>query len=263
MERVRFTEDGHWNCPRCGAQASGKKCQNCKFLIYAGFLPRIVAGLVDGAITLAAAKLFIILRSNSLDGYLAVTLFGFIFFRLYHILFVALWGQTPGKMIAHIHVVQLDGSPVGWIHAILRNSVETAIVMVVVYFEIQASLHVPAADFAKAMAEQRDAMIKALMPHDIGYMTLVSKLYVYSEYVVMFMNKRKRAIHDFIGGTVVIHDPRQAIFPWRRLKVVRDIADKIEEIDFEDFLERHGMGKGSALSENPAAQPVNEKPENE
>jgi uncharacterized RDD family membrane protein YckC len=240
MKPVRFSKSGEWHCPKCGTLAKGKKCPRCKFLIYAGFLPRVIAGLVDGAITLAAAKLFITLRSNSLDGYLAVTLFGFIFFRLYHILFVALWGQTPGKMIARIQVVQLDGSPVGWVHAILRNSVETIIVVVVVYFEIQASLRVPAADFAKAMAEQRDAMIKALMPGDIGYMTMASKLYVYSEYVVMFMNKRKRAIHDFIGGTVVIHDPRQAILPWRRFKVVRDIEKKIEEISFEDFLERHG-----------------------
>jgi uncharacterized RDD family membrane protein YckC len=240
MKPVRFSKEGEWHCPKCGTLAKGKKCPHCKFLIYAGFLPRIIAGLVDGAITLAAAKLFIILRSNSLDGYLAITLLGFIFSRLYHILFVALWGQTPGKMIARIQVVQLDGSPVGWVHAILRNSVETAIVMVVVYFEIQASLHVPAADFAKAMADQRDAMIKALMPNNIGYMTMASKLYVYSEYIVMFMNKRKRAIHDFIGGTVVIHDPRHAILPWRRFKVVRDIEKKIEEISFEDFLERHG-----------------------
>ena len=137
MKPVRFSKEGEWHCPKCGTLAKGKKCPHCKFLIYAGFLPRIIAGLVDGAITLAAAKLFIILRSNSLDGYLAITLLGFIFFRLYHILFVALWGQTPGKMIARIQVVQLDGSPVGWVHAILRNSVETAIVMVVVYFEIQ------------------------------------------------------------------------------------------------------------------------------
>ncbi|GEM_PF-1052266 len=254
MERIRFTEDGHWNCPKCGIEASGKKCPNCKFLIYAGFIPRVIAGLVDGGITFVAAKLFIILRSNSLDGYLAVTLFGFIFFRLYHILFVALWGQTPGKMIARIQVVQLDGSPVGWAHAIPRNSVETAIVMVVVYFEIQASLHVPAADFAKAMAEQRDVMIKALMPNNIGYMTMASKLYVYSEYVVMFMNKRKRAIHDFIGGTVVIHDPRHAILPWRRLKVMSELADKIEEISFEDFLEKHGKHKGLETPEITVSQ---------
>jgi len=240
MQPVRFTTDGQWNCPRCGASASGKRCPNCKFLIYAGFIPRIIAGLVDGGICWTAAKCFLFFRCNSLDAFLAVTLLGFVFFRLYHILFVALWGQTPGKMLARIQVTRLDGSPVGWTHAILRNSVETTLVAIIVYFEIKASFQIPAMDFLSAMREQRDALISKLMPHDIIYVSMASKLYVYSEYVVMWMNKRKRAIHDFIGGTVVIHDPRQSILPWRRIKVMRDIADKMEEISFEDFLEKHG-----------------------
>jgi uncharacterized RDD family membrane protein YckC len=261
MEPVRFSKSGEWKCPKCGAPASGKKCPNCKFFIYAGFLPRILAGVVDGAIVTGAAKLFLFLRCNSLDSFLTITIFGFIFYRLYFILFVALWGQTPGKMVARIQVVQLDGSPVGWTHAILRNSVETAIAMVLYYFEINAALHIPAADYTGATLAQRDALINALIPYGTGYLTLTSKLYVYSEYLVMFMNKRKRAIHDFIGGTVIIHDPRHTILPWRRLKVVRDIEDKIQEISFEEFLEKYGKHKGSAHPKNTAS-PVEDHPEN-
>lgn len=252
MERVTFTTDGHWNCPKCGVPASGKKCANCKFLIYAGFVPRVVAGLVDGGITWTAAKLFLTLRVNSLDAFLAVTILGFVFFRVYNIVFVALWGQTPGKMVARIHVVQVDGSPVGWGHAILRNSVETAITIVLYYYEIHAALSIPRESFTAALIDQREALMKTLIPHNAVYFALASKLYVYSEYVVMWLNKRKRAIHDFIGGTVVIHDPRQAILPWRRLKVMRDIEDKIEEISFDEFLENHGKRKGFlAKTETP------------
>jgi uncharacterized RDD family membrane protein YckC len=250
MERVLFTEDGRWNCPRCGAEASGKKCQNCKFLIYAGFVPRVIAGVVDWMITLTAAKLFLFLRSNSLNAYLEVTIFGFVFFRLYHVFFVALWGQTPGKMIARIHVVRLDGSPVGWIHAILRNSVETLIAAVIYYYEIHAALSIPPADFAAAMIEKREALMSALIPaQTFKFLNGASKYYVRSEYVVMWLNKRKRAIHDYLAGTVVIHDPRQAILPWRRLKVMSDISDKIEEIGFDDFLEKHGKHKDA---DNPS-----------
>ena len=60
------------------------------------------APALQWVITLTAAKLFLFLRSNSLNAYLAVTIFGFIFFRLYNILFVALWGQTPGKMVEKV-----------------------------------------------------------------------------------------------------------------------------------------------------------------
>jgi uncharacterized RDD family membrane protein YckC len=245
MERVTFTTDGHWNCPKCGAQASGKKCPNCKFLIYAGFLPRVIAGLVDGGITWTAAKCFLFFRSNSLDSFLAFTLFGFVFFRLYYILFTALWGQTPGKMVARIQVVRLDGSPVGWIHALLRYSVETSLLAVLYYYEIHAALVIPRADFAAALIEQREALMLGLMPKFTSHIPFVYHVFGWSEYVVMWMNKRKRAIHDFIAGTMVIHDPRQSILPWRRLKVMRDIEDKIEEIDFEDFLEKHSKRQGS------------------
>jgi len=216
MEPVRFSKDGKWYCPRCGALAQGQKCPQCQFFIYAGFIPRVIAGLTDGAICWGAAKLFLFLRCNSLHAFLMITVIGFIFYRLYHILFVALWGQTPGKMLARIQVVRLDGSSVGWTHAILRDSVETILAAVLYYFEINAALHIPATDFSAAALEQRETLIKALIPHVAVYLAAASHIYVYSEYVVMWMNQRKRAIHDYIGGTVVIHDPRHTILPWRR-----------------------------------------------
>lgn len=153
-------------------------------------------------------------------------------------------------MIARIHVVRLDGSPVGWIHATLRNSVEALIAAGIYYYEIHAALSIPPADFAAALIEQREALMSTLIPAGtIQLLTKASLYYVRSEYVVMWMNKRKRAIHDYIAGTVVIHDPRQAILPWRRLKVMSDISDKIEEMSFEDFLEKHGKHKSS---DNPS-----------
>lgn len=249
MERVRFTEDGHWNCPKCGAQASGKKCNNCKFLIYAGFLPRAVSGLADSGIIKGAVWLFLFLRCNSLVSYIVITLIGFLFFRLYNILFVALWGQTPGKMLARIHIVQTDGSLVGWWHAILRNSVETIIVSVMTFFEIYVVLHMPHEDFARTMMAQREELMQKMMPAFTHYLGFTMMVYAYSEYVVMWFNKRKRAIHDFIGGTIIIHDPREDMLPWRRFKVMRDIEDKIEEISFEDFLDKHEHNKISDPAE--------------
>ena len=42
----------------------------------------------------------------------------------YYILFELLWnGQTPGKRVAKIRVVRLDGSPIGFIEAAVRNLV--------------------------------------------------------------------------------------------------------------------------------------------
>jgi len=98
-----------------------------------------------------------------------------------------------------------------------------------------------------------------MIPYDVRYLTLTSHLYVYSEYVVMWLNVRKRAIHDYIGGTVIIHDPRHTILPWRRLQMVQD---KIQEISFEEFLEKYGKKKGLNRPENKVP-PGEDPPKND
>jgi uncharacterized RDD family membrane protein YckC len=146
-----------------------------------------------------------------------VTIFGFLFYRLYHIACVALWGQTPGKMIARIKVVRVNGTNVGWGHALLRNSVETLLAAVIYYIELRAATHVSPETYAAADFYARDRLVQVFVPHLTVYIAWASRVYVGSEFVVMWLNRRKRAIHDFIGGTVVIHDPRLPTFPWKRL----------------------------------------------
>lgn len=59
-----------------------------------------------------------------LEG-LAIALFAllqFIVFWGYYILFEYLWnGQTPGKRLVKIRVLRLDGNPIGFVEALLRN----------------------------------------------------------------------------------------------------------------------------------------------
>ncbi|HEY5038179.1 MAG TPA: RDD family protein [bacterium] len=218
MEERLFSNSGEWVCPKCGEPASGSKCGRCKFNIYAGFLPRVLSSIVDGLVVWPVAMLFTFLRNHSLTAFWIVTVVGFFFYRLYHIFFVATWGQTPGKMIARIKVVQVNGSPVGWPHALLRNSVETLLAMVLYFLELKTATLVSATDYAAVDFAKRSNLITALVPPFAIYISWISRLYVASEFVVMWMNKKKRAIHDFVGGTVVIHDPRLPLFPWKSKK---------------------------------------------
>ncbi len=34
--------------------------------------------------------------------------------------------------------------------------------------------------------------------------TWVSNIWIYSEFIVLLTNKRKRAIHDYIAGTIIV-----------------------------------------------------------
>ena len=215
MEKL-FSPEGVWVCPKCGSLAAAIRCPQCRFSIYAGFVPRLVSSLVDGLILWPFAYLFLFLRCPSLGAYFSVTILGFIFYRTYHIGFVALWGQTPGKMLARIRVAKLDGSPVDWGNALLRNSVETILATVVYGLEIKAALGVTGAQYMAADFFERGKVVQALVPSAALYIAWASRAFVASEFVVLWMNRKKRAIHDFIAGTVVLHDPRLPLFPRRK-----------------------------------------------
>ena len=106
----------------------------------AGLGNRLLAQLVDGLITLLTA--FAIVMAALITGYLISNLpidaqtktiwYGvlamisvfiiFIQVNCYFIVFEALWqGQTPGKKVAEIRVIEANGQPIGWAGAIIRN----------------------------------------------------------------------------------------------------------------------------------------------
>lgn len=102
----------------------------------AGLGSRFVAALVDALIqwvaifllTLVGVPALIMSMANSVDptaglAFIAILLLaaGLLFF-LYKMLFEALWnGQTIGKRVAGIRVVQANGLPVTFLQVVLRN----------------------------------------------------------------------------------------------------------------------------------------------
>lgn len=214
MDPKYFSETGEWTCPKCGEKSRGPNCGRCRFCIYAGFWARVIASTVDKILITCAARLFLLVRNYSLAGFGWVTVLGFLFYRFYHIGCVALWGQTPGKMAARIKIVRLDGSSAGLGRAFLRNSVETLLTTVVLALELVAVTRVAPAEFAAADLDKRPGLVDAFVPQTAVYVAWATQAFVLSEFVVLFLNKKKRAIHDFIAGTVVVHDPALPFLPW-------------------------------------------------
>jgi uncharacterized RDD family membrane protein YckC len=219
MDSKYFSETGEWVCPRCGNKSTGPNCVDCQFCIYAGFWARVLASLVDKVLITGAAQLFLLVRTYSLAGFSLVTLAGFLFYRFYHIGCVALWGQTPGKMAAKIKIVKVDGSPAVLWNAFLRNSVETTLVTIVLVFELVAATKVMPAEYAAADLAQKKELIEAFIPKSASYVSWANQAFFLSEFVVLFLNKKKRAIHDFIAGTVVVHDPRLPFLPGEKKRL--------------------------------------------
>lgn len=214
MTEKYFSSDGTWTCPKCGTSAQGPRCSNCNFCIYAGFWARVFASLVDKGFIWSAAQVFMWTRNYSLTHFWSLTLFGFLFYRVYHIGFVALWGQTPGKMAARIKVVRLDGSPANFWNALLRNSVETSLTLLALVLEMRAMGHLTDAQFLGVEMAKRQDLINVFIPGWAVYIAWATQGFVLSEFIVLFFNKKKRAIHDFIAGTVIVHDTKLPYLPF-------------------------------------------------
>jgi uncharacterized RDD family membrane protein YckC len=93
----------------------------------AAFVDAILLGIVEGIIfgTLMAVMLiFEPVINNDLEIWIAAafSIVGFIFFWGYHSFFEILWnGQTPGKRLAGVRVIRLDGTPVAATEILIRN----------------------------------------------------------------------------------------------------------------------------------------------
>ncbi|MDT8441607.1 MAG: RDD family protein [Desulfuromonadales bacterium] len=130
-------------CHSCGTvQTSGRHCSHCGVPLvttggqteraYAGFWLRLVAYLLDsfiiGAVQLilTVALTLTIGALGSLDGQggatsMIVSLFGVVLGLGYAVFFTGYCGQTPGKMALRIKVIHVDGSPVSYGRAALRE----------------------------------------------------------------------------------------------------------------------------------------------
>jgi len=93
----------------------------------AGAMPRVCAWAMDAlirmAILWALASVLAILGRTGMGLYLLV-LFSLMWF--YPVLFEVLRdGQTPGKKMMHLRVINANGTPVTWIASIVRNLLRT------------------------------------------------------------------------------------------------------------------------------------------
>ncbi len=124
----------------------------------------------------------------------------------YYILLHAAWGQTLGKMITGVKVVKnSDLSPIAFRHALTRDMVPLLVfivgIVLINYLDI-------------GIAENKQASLQP--PPIVGAVVFLQFLWPLLELITMLFNRRRRAIHDFIAGTVVIRYLRHPAHPQDR-----------------------------------------------
>lgn len=181
-------------------------------MIYAGFWPRFAALLLD---LLVMSPLFILVwwgqqHFRLFDVYYFIP--GTFFSLWYGVYLVRCYGGTPGKRLMKLRVVKVDGESVTYREALLRYLPEWVMGIGISLAGIVAVLSLTDTQyFAATTFIERSQVVVGALPSWNGPVTIALDVWVWGEFLVMLTNKKRRAIHDFIAGTVVVKDAQQAV----------------------------------------------------
>ncbi len=171
-------------------------------LAYAGLWLRLKAILVD-CIILLPVWFFVMMYPYKSRMNAAVGAVGILFLTgvVYPICFHVKWGQTIGKMFIKIKVTNTDFSPINVYQAIMRSSVDTIFALIYSSIQVRAIYSVSREQFLQLGMLARSTLLSGATPHalsDLSYAWTIGGI------IAILMNRKKRALRDFIGETVLI-----------------------------------------------------------
>jgi len=192
---------------------------------YSGFWSRFVANFLDGLIIIPYSLLLIYLNSFHLYAYFATLIPNILFIFWYNVYLPKRYGGTPGKLIIGLKIVKMDSSEIDWKEAFLRYSVNIVFVIINIAVMGMAILSADIFEYNTLTWLNKNIYLGTLANANI--IQILSNIWIWSEIIVLLFNKRKRALHDFIAGTVVVKD-----------LYLEKIRKKMKELNSADIQEK-------------------------
>jgi len=172
--------------------------------LYAGFWTRLGSLLLDFIFILPVVFLIQYLNGLGKDIYYYTLIPNLLFAIWYHIYLPKKYGGTPGKLAVGITIVKLDGQPIDWKEAILRHIVLLILTLLASIIMIVTIMEADEETYTSLGWLERSQYLMTLSPGFFKFYNWTNNIWIYSEFIVLLTNKRKRAIHDFIAGTVIV-----------------------------------------------------------
>ena len=120
-------------------------------------------------------------------------------FVVYQIVMHGLYGQTLGKMSCHVIVRDISERPLTMKQAVLRSIVDIALLPLGLWVDLPQLIHAGSiADFHPSLASR---LFSGLC---FGWTVI--------EVVTLLSNEKRRAVHDYIAGSVVIRTEADTSF---------------------------------------------------
>jgi uncharacterized RDD family membrane protein YckC len=191
--------------------------------LYAGFWPRLGSSLLDSLFTMPVILLIQYVNGLDKDVYFYTCVPGLIFELWYYIYLVKQHGGTPGKLVAGITIIKLNGEPIDWKEAILRHIVLAVLALAGIIITISALRQIDGATYLSYSWWQKPQYLTLFSPLAFTIYGWATNIWTWGEFIVLLTNKRRRALHDYIAGTVVVRK--------QYLKEIgRDMNNEIESI---------------------------------
>jgi len=156
---------------------------------YNTFWPRLFAAVIDSIVFIILGMVIAMIPiENNKNNFIIVQLLYSLLPLTYFVVCHGRYGYTIGKKMMNIKVTRVDEKNlIGYSRAFYRESVWFLTNMALIVYLIIDNLH----------SETIDTNVLR-----IGFYTSI--VWSLLELVTMLMNEKRRAIHDFIAGSVVI-----------------------------------------------------------
>jgi uncharacterized RDD family membrane protein YckC len=167
---------------------------------YSTLGPRFWSGIVDSCVLWPIGFLCWLSLSHTVSPLVAAGIITVeaLAWLVYTIVMHARFGQTVGKRVTKVRVVDFrTEGPISWWQACLRESIAAVLTLTLLGYEIFALLT------GNATAQNfRSGALATWNP--FGLLLWLPLLWFCAEVVTMITNEKRRALHDFIAGTVVV-----------------------------------------------------------
>jgi len=191
--------------------------------VYADLWTRIAARIVDLVVMLPVAGLILYINGLSKDAYFYAILPNLAIYIWYEVYLVKRYGGTPGKLIMGIKIVQKNGDDVDWHASFMRYLVTFCLSLSGIFIMMWTLGLIDDATYVSMGFMKRTQLLSEINPLMSKIQTFTSLAWTLAGIIAILSNKRKRAVHDYIAGTVVV----KSIF----LSKIREITNEpvIEE----------------------------------
>ena len=165
---------------------------------YLTFWPRLWAGFVDSLVLWPLAFVFTLTLQLDIPLWLSIIVWFLqsLIWVAYSVYMHGKYGQTIGKIVTKVKIIDAKThNPVSFRHAIVRDSIP---ILIIIISEVYLAYHLATGTISI------DDLINGESGTGAGWFLLIFAGWYLAEIITMLTNDKRRALHDFLAGTVVV-----------------------------------------------------------